>query len=35
MRVAHVKGYHFFGYAIMPNHAHFIIGVPDGGAITW
>ena len=34
MRLAHGKGYHFLGYAIMPNHAHFIIRVPDGGAIN-
>ena len=25
MHIAHEKGYRFFGYAIMPNHAHFVI----------
>ncbi len=34
MRIAHEMGYHFFGYAIMPNHAHFVIRVPEGGAIN-
>lgn len=34
MRLAHDKGYHFLGYAIMPNHAHFVIRVPEGGAIN-
>ncbi|HOZ41206.1 MAG: hypothetical protein IPO05_02065 [Flavobacteriales bacterium] len=34
MRIAHGKGYRFFGYAIMPNHAHFVIRVPDDGAIN-
>ena len=34
MHIAHEKGYRFFGYAIMPNHAHFVIRVPDGGAIN-
>jgi REP element-mobilizing transposase RayT len=34
MRIAHGMGYRFFGYAIMPNHAHFIIRLPDGGAIN-
>lgn len=34
MHLAHAKGYRFLGYAIMPNHAHFIIRVPEGGAIN-
>ena len=34
MHHAHSKGYRFFGYAIMPNHAHFIIRVPEDGAIN-
>lgn len=34
MRIAHERGYHFLGYAIMPNHAHFVIRVPEGGAIN-
>lgn len=34
MHIAHEKGYHFLGYAIMPNHAHFVIRVPEGGAIN-
>jgi REP element-mobilizing transposase RayT len=34
MRIAHEKGYRFLGYAIMPNHAHFVIRVPEGGAIN-
>lgn len=34
MRIAHAKGYRFLGYAIMPNHAHFMIRVPEGGAIN-
>ncbi|MFZ1331164.1 MAG: hypothetical protein WAR83_03200 [Flavobacteriales bacterium] len=34
MHIAHEKGYRFFGYAIMPNHAHFLIRVPEGGTIN-
>lgn len=34
MRLVHGKGYHCFGYAIMPNHVHFVIRVPEGGAIN-
>ena len=34
MHLAHAKGYRFLGYAIMPNHAHFVIRVPEGGAIN-
>jgi REP element-mobilizing transposase RayT len=34
MQIAHAKGYRFFGYAIMPNHAHFVIRAPEGGAIN-
>jgi REP element-mobilizing transposase RayT len=34
MRIADEKGYRFFGYAIMPNHAHFVIRVPEGGSIN-
>ena len=34
MHIGYEKGYRFFGYAIMPNHAHFVIRVPDGGAIN-
>jgi REP element-mobilizing transposase RayT len=34
MHIAHGMGYHFLGYAIMPNHAHFLIRVPEGGAIN-
>lgn len=34
MHIAHGQGYRFFGYAIMPNHFHFIIWVPDGGAVN-
>lgn len=34
MNIAHGKGYRFLGYAIMPNHAHFVIRVPEGGAIN-
>ncbi len=34
MHVAHEKGYRFLGYAIMPNHAHFLIRVPESGAIN-
>ena len=33
MHVAYGKGYRFLGYAIMPNHVHFLIRVPEGGAI--
>jgi REP element-mobilizing transposase RayT len=34
MDVAYAKGYRFLGYAIMPNHAHFVIRVPEGGTIN-
>jgi len=34
MHVAYGKGYRFLGYAIMPNHVHFLIRVPEGGAIN-
>jgi REP element-mobilizing transposase RayT len=34
MRIAHSKGYCFLGYAIMPNHAHFVVRAPEGGAIN-
>ncbi len=34
MHIAYGKGYRFFGYAIMPNHVHFIIRVPEGGVIN-
>ncbi len=34
MQIAYGKGYRFFGYAIMPNHVHFMIRVPEGGAIN-
>lgn len=34
MHVAYGLGYRFFGYAIMPNHVHFIIRVPEGGSIN-
>ena len=34
MHIAHGLGYRFFGYAIMPNHFHFIIRVPEGGTIN-
>ncbi len=34
MRIAHGMGYHFFGYAIMPNHVHRVVRVPEGGAIN-
>ena len=34
MHAAHGQGYRFLGYAIMPNHVHFIIRVPDGGALN-
>ena len=34
MHQAHSLGYRFFGYAIMPNHAHFVIRVPQDGAIN-
>ncbi len=34
MHVAYGLGYRFFGYAIMPNHVHFIIRVPEDGAIN-
>ena len=27
-------GYHFLGYVIMPNHAHFLLRVPVSGAIN-
>ena len=32
--MAYGKGYRFLGYAIMPNHVHFLIRVPGGGAIN-
>jgi hypothetical protein len=34
MHIAHAKGYRFLGYAIMPNHAHFVVRVPEGCAIN-
>ena len=34
MHHAYSLGYRFFGYAIMPNPAHFVIRVPEGGAIN-
>ena len=34
MHIAHAAGYRFLGYAIMPNHFHFIIRVPEGGGIN-
>ncbi len=34
MHLATAQGYHFLGYAIMPNHAHFILRVHEGGAIN-
>jgi REP element-mobilizing transposase RayT len=34
MDIAYQKGYRFFGYVIMPNHVHFIIRVPEAGAIN-
>ena len=34
MHIAHEMGYRFLGYAIMPNHAHFVIRVPEGGTIN-
>ncbi len=34
MHIATDKGYRFVGYAIMPNHAHFLIHVPEGGDIN-
>ncbi|MBK7114376.1 MAG: hypothetical protein IPH60_18300 [Flavobacteriales bacterium] len=34
MHIAHGLGYRFFGYAIMPNHFHFVIRVPEGGAVN-
>ncbi len=34
MHIACEKGYHFLGYVIMPNHAHFLIRVPEGGDIN-
>lgn len=34
MHLAYEQGYRFFGYAIMPNHVHFIVRVPDGGALN-
>ncbi|MBX2978287.1 MAG: hypothetical protein KF905_03240 [Flavobacteriales bacterium] len=34
MHIAYGKGYHFLGYAIMPNHAHFVLRVPENGAIN-
>ncbi|MEZ4807518.1 MAG: hypothetical protein R2815_08590 [Flavobacteriales bacterium] len=34
MNIAHGNGYRFLGYAIMPNHAHFVIRVPEEGAIN-
>lgn len=34
MHIAYGLGYRFFGYAIMPNHFHFVIRVPEGGALN-
>ena len=34
MHIASAKGFAFLGYVIMPNHAHFLIRVPEGGAIN-
>ncbi|MBK6370652.1 MAG: hypothetical protein IPF64_12755 [Flavobacteriales bacterium] len=34
MHIAHGLGYRFFGYAILPNHFHFVIRVPEGGAVN-
>lgn len=34
MRIAYEKDYRFLGYAIMPDHAHFVIRVPEGGTIN-
>ncbi len=34
MHIGYEKGYWFLGYAIMPNHVHFIIRVPESGAIN-
>ncbi|HQV53068.1 MAG: hypothetical protein IPI00_03185 [Flavobacteriales bacterium] len=34
MHIAYNKGYRFLGYAFMPNHAHFLIRVPEGGTIN-
>jgi len=34
MRAASGQGYRFLGYVIMPNHAHFLIHVPEGGRIN-
>jgi REP element-mobilizing transposase RayT len=34
MHMAHAKGFRFLGYAIMPNHVHFLIRVPEGGAMN-
>ncbi len=34
MHIAHAKGYRFLGYAIMPDHAHFVVRVPEGDSIN-
>ncbi len=34
MDVATAKGFRFLGYVIMPNHAHFVIYVPQGKVIN-
>ena len=34
MDVATAKGFRFLGYVIMPNHAHFVIYVPEGKEIN-
>ena len=34
MHIAYAKGYRFLGYVIMPNHVHFLVRVPQGGAIN-
>lgn len=34
MYIAYGLGHRFFGYAIMPNHVHFVIRAPEGGSIN-
>lgn len=34
MHIATAKGFRFMGYVIMPNHAHFLVHVPEGADVN-